>query len=201
MRATSVLAALAIAALAACSVLPPPPAPAAEFDFGPVRSLAPTAPRLQQTLLVPDVGAPGWMDSGHLVYRLAYRDASSPRAYANSRWVMPPAALYTGRLRERVAAATGGGVVAPGDNARYGAALRVDLLEFSQVFDAADASRALVQVRATLVRDQKVAAQRTFTVERRAATADAAGGAAALAGAAEESIEAVVRWTAETLDR
>jgi ABC-type uncharacterized transport system auxiliary subunit len=92
-------------------------------------------------------------------------------------------------------------VVVPGDNARYDAALRVDLVEFAQVFDTPDASRARVQVRATLIRDQKLAAQRTFTAERKAGTADAAGGAAALAAAAEESIDAVVRWTAETLAR
>jgi cholesterol transport system auxiliary component len=189
---------IAAALLAGCSVLPQPAAPASEFDFGPAMPGAQAAPRIAQTVLVPEVGAPAWMDSGHLVYRLAYRDGVGPRVYSNSRWVMPPAALYTARLRERVAAASAG-VVAPGDNARYDAALRLELVEFSQVFDAADASRALVQVRATLIRDQKLAAQRTFGAERKAATPDAAGGAAALAAAAEESIDAVVRWTAQTL--
>lgn len=195
----AMLIALIAVTLAACSVLPQPPGPAIEFDFGPASPAAAVPARPKEVVLVPDVGAPAWMDSGHLVYRLAYRDGASPRAYAGSRWVMPPAALYTTRLRERVAAAGSTGVVTPGDNARYDAALRVELLEFSQVFDAADSSRALVRARATLVRDQRVVAQRTFTTERKAASPDAAGGAAALAAAADESIATLVRWTAETL--
>jgi cholesterol transport system auxiliary component len=193
----ALLAALAAAA-AGCSVLPQPAAPGAEYDFGPAPAAAAT-PRVPGTVLVPEVSAPGWLENGALVYRLAYRDGASPRAYANSRWVTSPPALYTARLRGSVAASSSGGAVAPGDNARYDAALRVEIVEFSQVFDAPEASRAVVQVRGTLVRDQRVAAQRTFTAERRAATADAAGGAAALAGAADDSIAALVRWTAEVL--
>jgi len=49
--------------------------------------------------------------------------------------VTSPAELFTNRLRARLAASAGG-IIRPGDDARAKYALRVDLEEFTQVFDA-----------------------------------------------------------------
>ena len=171
----------------------------AEYDFGPPPTQAAAASRIREPVLVPDLSTPAWLDTNAMVYRLAYQDAASPRTYANSRWVMPPAALVTVRLRSRLAQESTVGVLAPDDNARADAILRVEMLEFSQVFDAPGSSQVLVQLRASVIRGQTLAAQRSFVVRRPAATADAPGAAAAFSGAADEAVEAVVAWTAGVL--
>src|SRR5690349_19515086 len=121
-------AALALGALAACS-LAPQRDPAASYDLGP-----PAAREARQVipavLLVPDVSAPAWLDGNGIVYRLAYDNSARPQAYAGSRWVSPPAALLTQRLRGRLAGAAGG-VLTVGDGARADYALRVELEDFS----------------------------------------------------------------------
>ncbi len=184
-------------ALAAC-INSPPPAPV-EFDFGPGTATLEEPPRLARELTVANATAPSWLDSPALVYRLAYRDASQPRSYAESRWVAPPAALFTAQLRQRLAATTRRGVLAPDDGVRTGATLRVELAEFSQVFDAPERSRALVRVRAVIVTDGRLVAQTAFAVDRPAPSADAAGGARALALAADAAIDRLIAWTADTL--
>ena len=204
MRHIDIVRNLSVAACAAvlaagCSLAPQPRATQTEYDFGPLPTQATGAPRIREPVLVPEITAPAWLDTNAMVYRLAYQDVASPRAYANSRWVMPPAALMTTRLRSRLAQESAAGVLAPDDNARADAVLRVELMEFSQVFDAPGTSQVLVQVRASLIRGQKLAAQRSFVVRKPTATADAAGAAAAFAGSADEAVDAVVAWTAGVL--
>jgi cholesterol transport system auxiliary component len=181
-------------ALAGCSIAPAPtPAPAG-YDFGP----APAAPQksTRPALLVHDVGAPAWLDSPQIHYRLAYQDAARPQAYADSRWVMSPVVLLTHRLRLQLAASGSGGIILPGDSARTRHALRVELDEFAQVFDAPGKSRAVVRMRASVVGNRSLLAQRNFNVERPAKTPDAEGGVRALIGASDEAIEQIIGWAA-----
>lgn len=172
----------------------------ASYDFGPAPAAA-ARPVLAKALVVYDVGAPAWMESTAIFYRLAYRDPARPQAYANNRWVMPPAALLTGRLRQRLSAASGAGVVMPADAIRTEAALRVELDEFTQIFDAVDRSRALVRMRATLLGKRAGILQRAFSAERTVASADAEGGVRALAAASDEVIEQILQWLAAGLAR
>jgi cholesterol transport system auxiliary component len=144
---------------------------------------------------VHDVVAPSWLDSQLIHYRLAYQDAARPQAYADSRWVMSPAALFTQRLRGRLAA-SGGGIVLPGDPARVNHALRVELEEFAQVFDAPGKSRAVVLLRASVLGNRSLVAQKSFSLERPASTPDAEGGVRALIGASDEAIELIAVWSA-----
>ena len=183
--------------LAAC-VNTPPPTPA-EYDFGPGAATREEPPRLRREITVASVTAPVWLDSPALVYRLAYRDASQPRSYVGSRWVAPPRELFTARLRQRLGATTPSGVLAPADGVRTAVTLRVELLEFSQVFDAPDRSRALVRVRAVLVADGRLVAQTSFSADQPAPSADAPGGARALALAADAAIDRMISWTADAL--
>lgn len=194
MRSLAALAAVALAACAGTSAPPP-----TEYDFGPGGATLEAPPRLAKEITVVETSAPGWLDSPVIVYRLAYRDAAQPRAYVESRWVAPPAALFTLQLRQRLAATTRSGVIVPGDGVRTAATLRVELQEFSQVFDAPDRSRAVVRVRAVLVSDGRLLGQTSFAVDRPAPSPDAAGGARALALAADAAIDRLIGWTADTL--
>ncbi len=173
-------------ACAACSIAPAPAPAIANYDFGP----APDGHRAQgprRALLVHDVSAPAWLDSPLIHYRLAYRDSARPQVYAESRWVMSPASLFTNRLRGQLSASGSGGIVQPGDGARAGYALRVEL-------DESGKSRAVVRLRASVLGDRSLVAQRSFSVERPARTPDAEGGVRALIGASDEAIDQLIGW-------
>ena len=186
------LAVLALAsACAGCSMTPGPAPVTTNYDFGPVPPGQP-AQRLRQPLLIADVSAPAWLDSSQIYYRLTYQDAARPQAYADSRWVMSPAALFTNRLRARLAASAE--IVQPGDGARAGYALRIEMDEFIQTFDAPGKSRAVVRVRASILANRSLVAQQSFSSDRPAQTPDAEGGVRALIGASDEVIDQVAGW-------
>lgn len=195
------LAALFTLLLAACSLGPAQRDAPATYDLGAPRSYVANQPRIRASLLVHAIAAPAWLDTTAIVYRLNYQDTARQQAYANSRWAMAPAALLTQRLRGRLAAASDGGVIGVADSARADYTLRVELEDFSQAFDAADASRAVVAARASIVNAAKrtLLAQKSFSIERAAASPDAGGGVRALASAADEMIEAVAAWAAASL--
>ena len=112
---------------------------------GPDNAAHPALPPLVLT----DVEAPPVLDGTALLYRLAYHDAQQLRPYAQARWSMPPAYLLRQRLRQQLA--THRFVASPAD---AGAArlplLRIELEEFSQVFEAPGQCHALLRIRATL---------------------------------------------------
>lgn len=178
---------VALSLVAACSSAPV--APNALYDFG----LAPAASsgaRLPTALRVADVAGPGWMDGNAIYYRLAYAQSQRTDAYANSRWVESPVNLFDARLRN--AAAARGQVVS------YAApdvpTLRVELVDFSQVFDRPEASRGVVRLRATVFASHGVIDQRVVQADAPAPSADAAGGVAALAQASDRAIGEVLDW-------
>ena len=183
-----------------CALGPPPPPAPERFDLGPPRALVERGAVIPATLLLPEVSAPAWLDGTGIVYRLSYDNAARPQAYANSRWLSPPAALLTQRLRGRLAAAANG-VTTGYEGAQSDYALRVDLEDFSQSFTAPNASRVTMRARASLVRlaDRTLMAQRVFQDERPAPSSDARGAAAALAGASDEVIERVTEWAGEQI--
>jgi cholesterol transport system auxiliary component len=195
--------ALALALLAGCSLGPAARDATVTYDFGPQQAGPAGNPRIPGTLLVPTATAPAWLDSTALVYRLAYQDASRQQSYAGARWAAQPAQLFTQRLVAQLAAHSDGGVATAGDGVRADQALRIEVLDFTQVFDASDRSRAVVQVRATLIdlAKRSVIAQRTFGADRPAAPANAEGGARALAASADAMVAEIVVWTATALRR
>ena len=174
--------------LTACGVGPKQQAPVGNYDFG---LAAPNAPKLAlKNVAQIDVGAPRWLDSVNLYYRLAYADAAQPRAYAQTKWVMPPASLIEARLKERAVA---GGTVLGGG----GPVLKVELDEFSQVFTSAAVSKAVLRARVTLAGGQGSVRQKAFAIEEPAGSADGPGGAAALKRASESLVDAVLAWAGE----
>jgi len=188
----------AAALLAACATPGVQREREATYDFGLPTADAAQLASIRGSVLVPDVTAPGWLDSPGISYRLAYDNEARTRIYALSRWVAPPASLVTQELRTAVSAATRDRLVLPQDGVGADWVLRVELEAFSQVFDTPDRSRALVRMRATLIRasERQVVAQRTFASELPIATADAPSGAKALAQGAENVVNAIVAWTA-----
>ena len=76
--------------------------------------------------------------------------------------------------------------------------LRVELEEFSQLFDAPDRSTGLVRVRATVAQatgaGDKLLGQRGFVAQRPAPSADAPGGVRALTAATDAVVQEVEQW-------
>lgn len=196
--------------LAACSSLPQPPARAEVYDFGPGLAstrAGETGGAERAAIVLASAADELTMTDSALYYRLAYANAQQLRPYALARWSQPPAELLTRALRDRlgreraVLSAADVGLARAGDGAGAGEVLRVRLEEFSQVFDAPEASHALVRVRASRVSfadgEERLRGQRVFVVRRAAATPDAAGGARALAEAAAQVADELARWLAQ----
>jgi len=190
---------LSLALLAGCTLGPQARPDMVTYDFGLARADKEAHPRLRQDLVVAEVSAPAWMDNSGIYYRLAYQDAARPQAYALSRWVMPPAALLGQRLRASIARANQAGVFTSADGVHAAYTLRLDLEEFSQVFDAPQKSHALLRLRASLLNQRSVVAQQNFEFEQAAPTPNAEGGARALIAASDAAGEKLVDWLARNL--
>lgn len=141
--------------LAGCSSTPAQRA--VVYDFGPGALAAPSAAtpaangKVRVPVLLADVDAVGALDGNALLYRLAYAQAQQVHPYAAARWGVPAAQLVRQRLRDQLGQQRT--VLSPGDVPPAGVGvLRVELEEFSQVFDSPQSSAALVRVRVTLNR-------------------------------------------------
>jgi cholesterol transport system auxiliary component len=191
---------LLFSTLTACGALQPPARPLV-YDFGPGALTAPTAARASTlpALLLADVDAPPALDTTAVLYRLAYTEAQQLRPYAQARWSMPASQLVRQRLREHLSQHRV--VLGP---TQTGAAqgsvlvLRVELEEFSQLFDSASQSSGLLRLRATLgqtgVGGERVLAQRSFVAQRPSASADAPGGVRALTQAVDAVVGELTEW-------
>ncbi|MEN9539080.1 MAG: hypothetical protein RLZZ126_1315 [Pseudomonadota bacterium] len=185
-----------IALLTGCA-LPDKPLRPQTFDLGPALvAPAPAAAAGSGVLVLPDIDAPGALDSSAMAYRLAYANVQVLSPYAQARWSMPPAQLLHQRLRQRLGASRA--VLSGVDAAPTAQVLRIELDEFSQVFDSAASSQGHIRVRATLLQRQGGAesfvAQRSFATQQPAPTPDAAGGAAALQRAVDDVAGQLDDW-------
>jgi cholesterol transport system auxiliary component len=175
------------------------------YDFGPgvvaeqpSNRMAPLPP-----LALGDVQSNSALDGLAVSYRLGYSDAQQLRPYAQARWSMPPAQLLRQRVREtlgqRRAVLNLADGVQPGQPALT---LRLELEEFSQLFDAPNSSQGLLRLRATLAQplagSESLVAQRSFVVRQPSATPDAAGGVRALTAAADAAVLQLEQWVQQT---
>lgn len=191
----SILIILATALTMACSA--PRVQEQALYDFGSLRALPPgTTPLALPPISVADINAPAWLDGTGMVYRLAYANDQQMHSYANSRWAMSPAKLFEQRFKARIAQ-EGGLVLSLSDGAANLPLIRMDAEDFSQVFDSAAHSAVHVRVRVSVLRGRSLLAQKTFARQSPAPTADAAGGAVALATASDVLIGDVMMWLAK----
>jgi cholesterol transport system auxiliary component len=190
-RAAACALLLCCAVLAACAGVQKPEPDM--FDLGLTRPAA-AMPALPPLALA-ELDVPEWLNTSAIYYRLAYASELQPRRYANSRWSMPPAQLFAQRLKARVAQA-GGVLLTASDGAAGVPVLRLEVDEFSQVFDSAERSEGLVATRLSVLNGRRLLGQRSFMRRVSAPTADAAGGAAALAQASDAVIGDMLQWLA-----
>jgi cholesterol transport system auxiliary component len=200
---------LLAAGLAGCAGLAPDkPARPTLYDFGPGATAAQPAAQqpTQPSLVLADIEASGSLDGSAVLYRLGYANPNELRPYAHARWSAPPPQLIRQRLRQQLARDRA--VLDPGDSAALardgGAAprvLRLDLEEFSHVFESQAQSWGLLRLRATVMDNtpagEKLLAQRSFVVRQPASTPDAPGGVRALSAATDSAAEQIGQWLAQ----
>jgi cholesterol transport system auxiliary component len=207
-----------LSGLTGCT-LPRPVNTPVVYDFGP--GALQTLPSTRIASLPPlELGTPHAsvaLGSNAVLYRLAYVDAQQLKPYTLARWSMPPAQLIAQRLREHLgqqrAVVTPGEIVLPRSaaSALQGAGavpirqasqpllnLRLELEEFSQLFDAPDHSSGVLRLRATLTQrssaGESLLVQRSFVVQSPAPTPDAAGGVRALTATTDQVISDIELW-------
>ncbi len=179
--------------LTACATAPQS---TALFDLGPLRAqTAVNAGAPLPAISVADIKAPTWLDSQAMFYRLNYANDLQPRPYSASKWTMAPAQLFLLRLKSRLSQA--GGVVVPAsDGAVNLPILRIEADDFSQGFDSAGQSSGNIAMRASVFDGRILRAQKMFVKQVPAASADAQGGAVALAAASDAIINEMAVWLA-----
>jgi cholesterol transport system auxiliary component len=169
----------------------------AQYDFGPLPAATPVAQQAPNpnAIIVADVGGPAALDSERMYYRLLYSDARQSRPYAYNQWTSTPPQLLTQRMKARIAQA-GVKVLSTTDAAASTNLLRMEVEDFTQNFDSATSSSGVVRLRASLFRSHKLVDQKTFSRSAPAPSADAAGGARALAEATDAVAGDVLAWLA-----
>jgi cholesterol transport system auxiliary component len=172
--------------------------PTTQFDFGP----AVPVPTLQTTaastsalgaIVVTDVTGSSALDSERMFYRLSYADPLQARSYANSRWTANPLQMMTQRLKTRIGQ-SGAKVLSETDASNGIPILRIDVDEFIHNFSGAAQSEGQVALRASVFKGHVLVDQRSFARTTAAGTADAAGGARALAASTDAIAADIVTW-------
>jgi cholesterol transport system auxiliary component len=188
------IAILAAAALGGCASNNKKPD--TQFDLGapaPVADANAVAPL--PAVVVLDATGSAILENERMFYRLAYADGQQARSYANSRWSTNPLELVTLRLRSRLAQ-MGTKVLQPADAPAGVPVLRVEVDDFIQSFASASQSEGRIVLRTTLLRDHALVDQKTFARSTSAPSADAAGGARALAGSLDAVAGDIAQWLA-----
>jgi cholesterol transport system auxiliary component len=171
-------------------------APDTLFDLGPGAPRAgghASAPL--PALVVTDATGSAALESERMFYRLDYADPMQARAYANSRWSTNPLEMVTQRLKVRLAQA-GTKVLEPTDASTGVPILRVQVDDFAQAFASASQSEGRVVVRASLFRGHALVDQQAFSRSSPAPSADASGGARALAASLDAVADDIAGWLA-----
>lgn len=173
------------------------------YDFGPAAMGATPASQGAATatpaaLVVMDATGPDALENERMYYRLNYADALQAHTYANSRWASSPLQLVTQRIKTRLAQ-SGIKVLSATDASTGVPLLRVEVEDFVHAFGGVSQSEGQLTLRASLFNDHRLVDQRSFTRATPAASADAAGGARALAASMDGITADMLAWLA-TLD-
>ncbi|USX14197.1 ABC-type transport auxiliary lipoprotein family protein [Oxalobacteraceae bacterium OTU3CAMAD1] len=168
----------------------------AHYDFGPLPP--PTQAAAANSIgaiIVADATGPASLDSERMQYRLLYADARQSRPYAYNQWTSTPLQLVTQRMKARIAQA-GVKVLSTTDSAAAVNLLRLEVDDFAQNFETATQSSGNISLRASVFRNHRLVDQKTFARSAPAPSADAAGGARALADASDALAADVLVWLA-----
>lgn len=167
------------------------------YDFGPAAPLqgAAPAPASMPALVVMDFTGPSALENERMYYRLAYADALQARTYAHNRWANEPLQMLTQRVKARLAQ-SGMKVLSATDASTGVPLLRVEVDDFVHSFSSASQSEGQLTLRASLFSDHRLLDQRTFTRATPAPSADAPGGARALAASTDAVASDILAWLA-----
>lgn len=146
-------------------------------------------------LAIADVVGSPFLDNPQMFYRLSWVNDQQPHPFAHSRWTMPPSQLLEQRVKARLGQA-GNAAVSALDGALNVPLVRIEADDFALLFDSPSQSHARVAIRAAVYRGRLLLAQKSFSQQQPAATADAAGGARALADASDAVITELTQWLA-----
>lgn len=166
-----------------------------QFDFGPLPTSAPAVTAPLPALVIPNVTGPASLDNQRMLYRLNYANPMQARFYAQNHWASTPLDLVTQRIKARIA--QGGTTVLSATDASNGAyLLRIEIDDFSHTFASTTESAGVVRLRASLFEGSRFIGQKTFVQSTPAPSADATGGAQALAGATDAVSDGIIAWIA-----
>ncbi|HEY0063529.1 MAG TPA: ABC-type transport auxiliary lipoprotein family protein [Telluria sp.] len=165
------------------------------FDFGPATPGAPASTAPFGAVVVTDVTGTAALDNERMYYRLNYADPLQARSYAHSRWSASPLQMVTQRLKARIAQ-SGAKVLTATDASSGVAILRTEIDDFTHSFDSQSGSQGSLVLRASLFQGHKLIDQKTFSRQTPATSADAAGGARALAASTDAVAADIVAWLA-----
>ncbi|WP_229429719.1 MULTISPECIES: ABC-type transport auxiliary lipoprotein family protein [unclassified Massilia] len=172
--------------------------PSTVFDFGPALPAAQgaaAAPASMPAIVVMDATGAAILDNERMYYRLNYADALQARTYANSRWSGNPLALVTQRVKTRLAQ-SGMKVLSATDASTGVPILRIEVDELMHSFSGAAQSEGQLALRASVFNEHRLVDQRSFSRTTPAASADAAGGARALAQSLDATSADILAWLA-----
>jgi cholesterol transport system auxiliary component len=164
------------------------------YDLGPAASYESKNSSGSAPLCIAEISAPAWLESPSMTYRLAYADVQQPRPYSGSRWAMPPTQLFGQLLKSRMA--QGGPVLSETDCAGNLLLLRIEVDDFTQIFDTPAQSRVQIALRASVFQGRVLLAQKNFLEQDAAQSPDAASGAKALLAASETLTGKMMAWLA-----
>jgi cholesterol transport system auxiliary component len=195
------LIALAAAALLLAGCASQKGEPTTQFDFGPAMPAASLAQSQAQAqaaapvgaIVVTDITGSRALENERMFYRLSYADALQARSYANSRWTANPLQMMTQRMKTRIAQ-SGAKVLSETDASNGVPILRIDVDEFIHNFSGAAQSEGQVALRASVFQGHVLVDQRSFARTTPAGSADAAGGARALAASTDAIAADIVAW-------
>jgi cholesterol transport system auxiliary component len=172
----------------------------AVYDFGPgpLSSASGNAGAGRAAVILGMVEATPALETQAVHYRLAYANGQQLKPYSQARWSMAPAQLIRQRLSDQLSQSRA--ILNPGESGLIGTAapatLRIDLEEFSQLFQAPNQSVGLLRLRATLIQPSQTprVIQHSVVVQRPAPSADAQGGVIALATATDAAVLEIDNW-------
>jgi cholesterol transport system auxiliary component len=192
---TQLIAAVASAALLA-SCATDKPASNATFDFGPA-SMTQPAPATPPAgaVVVTDVTGSAALDNERMYYRLQYANPLQARTYSNSRWAATPLEMVTQRLKTRIAQ-SGTKVLTATDASSGVSIMRTEIDDFTHSFETQAQSHGVVALRVSIFQGNRLVDQRTFSRKTPADSADAAGGARALAASTDAVAADIIAWIA-----
>jgi len=184
-----------------CVAVQKAPQVIAIYDFSkrsPSQHSSKTFQTQKKSLLITDAAVPAWLDNTAIHYRLLYLNPAQSYSYANSRWIAPPAAILTSKIRDRIIADTQGQVIKNNTIANADYTLHIDLDELIHAFDTPNDSHVEIGMRASLIERgaRRLLAQKDFKVQQKSPSANAEGAVFALSAASDQLIDELIEWLA-----